>query len=278
MNERFAALPVRALSDRRLSGNDLRVLGAIASFDWFGRNGYGCTVDARKLADRAGVDRRHLSRHASRLVDLGYIVIGRSETDRRKHVYSVVYSDKEAEADDKPPEKVTTAGDNPMKKVTNAKLQVIDSKRVYGRQEISRSDSEKNPAKRPAASDADVPATASRSPPQLAQQKNAAGGTPETQQYFPLPIEGGRERGRKQLRGIDWGGWAKWLAERQGLALDKAWLWITRQIDLIAAEQGIGKEHASQVLDRRLRSRRWRYERQARRVRRGPRTANGSQR
>ncbi len=53
MTEQFGAIPVRAFGDTKLSAADLRILGAIAYFDRFGRNGYGCIADPGKIAEIA---------------------------------------------------------------------------------------------------------------------------------------------------------------------------------------------------------------------------------
>ncbi len=76
MSVQFAAIPVRALADVRLTGSDFRLLGAIARYDRFGRNGTGCYVNARQLAQDAAVHYKHLGRQTQRLEAFGYITIG----------------------------------------------------------------------------------------------------------------------------------------------------------------------------------------------------------
>ena len=90
-HEQWGAIPVRAFSDARLSRIDFRVLGVVAYHDRFGRNGMGCTLDFRKLAAKAAVDPSHLARHTKRLQEFGYITVTKSETDRRRRSYSVIY-------------------------------------------------------------------------------------------------------------------------------------------------------------------------------------------
>ncbi|MEM7222997.1 MAG: MarR family transcriptional regulator [Pseudomonadota bacterium] len=138
----YAPMPVEAGRDMRLSRNDFAVLMAIAYRDRFGKNGMGCTLGFRKLAEEAGVDPSHLSRHTRRLEELGYITVTKSATDKRRRSYSVVYSTaNEAVATDgdyqdanpgatvSPGEKVVaTDGEYPEEIVAIANLQAIEKK------------------------------------------------------------------------------------------------------------------------------------------------------
>ncbi len=65
MSVQFAAIPIRATADKRLGGPDFRLLGTIARYDRFGRNGTGCYVNAHKLAQEAGIHYKHLGRQRS---------------------------------------------------------------------------------------------------------------------------------------------------------------------------------------------------------------------
>ena len=141
MSEQFGAVPVRAFGDTRLSAIDFRVMGAIAYFDRLGRNGAGCYVDPRKLAELAAIDYKHVARHTGRLQEFGYLEINRSATDRRKRIYSLIYNDhpevvanagdnlaqEDASEDTVSPldEKVTNSGDNPAEKVTTENSQAV---------------------------------------------------------------------------------------------------------------------------------------------------------
>jgi hypothetical protein len=130
----FAAIPVRAIGDTRLSATDHRVLQAIAYHDRFGRNGCGCYADPRKLAKLVGVRPAHWSRHTNRLLEFGYIEIEVSVSDRRRREYTVIYDDVEAGAaadtvSTKAPaeaEKATNVGVIHREIVTNADFQAID--------------------------------------------------------------------------------------------------------------------------------------------------------
>ncbi|MDY0873113.1 helix-turn-helix domain-containing protein [Dongia rigui] len=70
MTGRFARLPAAAVSDRRLSGDDLRALCAIAIY--VNRKGT-CWVSTERLAQDLGLHRRSIQRHVKRLIDLGYL-------------------------------------------------------------------------------------------------------------------------------------------------------------------------------------------------------------
>lgn len=144
--ERFGAIPVRAFRDTRLSAGDFRLLGAIAYHDRLGRNGAGCYVDPRRLAEEAALSYSHVARHTRRLAGFGYLDILRSLKDRRKRIYRLIYNDNtevvtdsgdnpadarangasDAPIDAAAPEKVATVGDNRPEKVANAGSQVID--------------------------------------------------------------------------------------------------------------------------------------------------------
>jgi DNA-binding MarR family transcriptional regulator len=92
----FAPIPARALRDQRLSGLQLRLLGAIALFDRMGRNGQGCWARHELLAEIASCAYTSVSTELRRLHLAGYITNSRHPKDRRRTVYSVVYTDADA--------------------------------------------------------------------------------------------------------------------------------------------------------------------------------------
>jgi DNA-binding MarR family transcriptional regulator len=91
--ELFAPLPIRAISDQRLSGRHLRVLAAIAYHDRFGRNGQGCWAGRRRLAAEAGIAGTHVSNMLSDLRSWAYIKSERHPMNRRTTIHRVIYDD-----------------------------------------------------------------------------------------------------------------------------------------------------------------------------------------
>lgn len=87
-----APFPLRAIGDKRLSGLDLRTLGAIAAHDrmsdWRGK-GRGCDASHKTLAAKIGTDETNLSKSIGKLVSLDYVVASRPSGDKRTHVYRV---------------------------------------------------------------------------------------------------------------------------------------------------------------------------------------------
>jgi len=112
--EHFAAIPLRALSDRRLSRGDFRMLGALAYFDRLGRNHAGCFAGRDKIAEVSGIRAKDQARHTAHLEEFGYLEIKRSATDRRKRIYSLIY---EASATGDAEEKVRKDADKTAEKV-----------------------------------------------------------------------------------------------------------------------------------------------------------------
>jgi DNA-binding MarR family transcriptional regulator len=96
-NQRFAALPLRALLDPRLGRLHLRTLGIICAFDRLGKNGGGCWASQNKIAGLARVDKAQLSRILSGLREFGYISSKLNPSNRWFRVHSVIYTDADAD-------------------------------------------------------------------------------------------------------------------------------------------------------------------------------------
>lgn len=94
----YAALPLRALGDDRLSRADIVTLGAVAAHDRFGKNRSGCFASYARLADMTGQCERALKRSLSRLGEFGYIRVEASPMDARRRVLFVEYTDADAAA------------------------------------------------------------------------------------------------------------------------------------------------------------------------------------
>lgn len=87
---KFAPLPLDALNDPRLSGADLRVLGSIAYFDRFTKNGTGCYATQETIADMTGITTPRVSSSMRTLRETGWIRSERQE-DRRRFQHFVCY-------------------------------------------------------------------------------------------------------------------------------------------------------------------------------------------
>ncbi len=270
MSVQFAAIPVRALADARLTGSDFRLLGSIARYDRFGRNGTGCYVNARQLAQDAAVHYKHLGRQTQRLEAFGYITIGASETDRRRNIYSVIYDEPEivTYAGDKSAgddgtgdtvspvvEKVTTSGDNPAEKVTNANSQVIDPIAKSPPKRLSEAYL-RDPAKRGARNGENTSRHATEKPTNHARQRDRGGGNSRAQGHFMMPIQGGNHPLKKRASAPDWSGWAGWLQTDQGMTKAAAWAWLMATLKRIETERGVDSTEAGAILDRELKRRR----------------------
>ena len=271
MTEQFGAVPVRAFGDTRLSAADFRLMGAIAYFDRLGRNAMGCYVDPRKLADLAAIDYKHVARHTRRLQEFGYLEINRSATDRRKRVYSLIYNEDrgvvansgdnlardDASGDTVSPmdEKVTTSGDNPAEKVTNANSQVIDPIAKSPPKRLSEAYL-RDPAKRGARNGENTSRHATEKPTNHARQRDRGGGNSRAQGYFMMPIRGGNHPLKKRASAPDWSGWAGWLQTDQGMTKAAAWAWLMATLKRIETERGVDSTEARAILDRELKRRR----------------------
>jgi hypothetical protein len=98
----FAAVPLRALIDPRLTDRDVRRLAVIAAFDQMSlatKRGQGAWAGHRTMAAKVGGDGSNESNFSvavKKLVDLGYLEESRKADDRRRRVYRVVYADEDA--------------------------------------------------------------------------------------------------------------------------------------------------------------------------------------
>ena len=271
MTEQFGAVPVRAFGDTRLSAVDFRVMGAIAYFDRLGRNGASCYVDPRKLADLAAVDYKHVARHTRRLQEFGYLFVTRSSTDRRKRVYSLIYNEDRAVvanagdnlAQEDPrgdihaalDEKVTTSGDKPAEKVTNANSQAVDPIAKSPPKRLSEAYI-RDPAKPRARDGEDRSYATTDLPTNHARQSNQGSGKSQAQGHFMLPIKGGNQPRRNQASAPDWNGWARWFQTDQGMTKEAAWAWLMATLKRIEDERGVDSTEAGAILDRELKRRR----------------------
>jgi predicted transcriptional regulator len=87
--KQFGAIPVNAISDKRLSATDWRVLSAIARSDAFGKNGRHCYACQQTIANWAATDRTSANKSIHRLVEWGYIV---KQPLKDRYEYAVIYS------------------------------------------------------------------------------------------------------------------------------------------------------------------------------------------
>jgi DNA-binding MarR family transcriptional regulator/transcriptional regulator with XRE-family HTH domain len=95
----FTTLPIRACSDKRLTGTDLRVLGVIGFHDRrsLARGvGAGCFAGQRIIAQRAGLDRKNVRLSIERLVTLGYLERTERASEKRGYVLRVIEVDENA--------------------------------------------------------------------------------------------------------------------------------------------------------------------------------------
>ncbi len=271
MTEQFGAIPVRAFADTRLSAADFRVMGAIAYFDRLGRNGAGCYVDPRKIAELAAVLYEHISRHTGRLQEFGYLLIGRRATDRRKRVYSLIYNEDAAvvaNSGDNPEkgdvvspfdqcgaEKVTNGGDNPTEIVTKPNSQAVDPKPRSRPKRLSEAYL-RDPAKPRAPGGKSTSQASTVKPTNHARQGDREGGNSRAQGHILPPIQGGYQKPTTKQREPDWKGWAAWLQTDQGMTKDAAWSWLMATLERIETERGVCSNEAGAILDRELKRRR----------------------
>lgn len=88
----YAPLPARAIGDKNLTAEELRVLGALAVHDRLGANGMGCYASHSRLAALVGCHEKSLSRSLSNLAARGYISANRHPLNARLRVYRVNYT------------------------------------------------------------------------------------------------------------------------------------------------------------------------------------------
>ena len=91
--QRFAPLPARAARDPRLSARHWRLLHIIGLHDKLDKNGAGCFVAQRRLAEHLNVDEADLSNLLTDLRMFGYIDSTIHPTDRRRRVHRIIYND-----------------------------------------------------------------------------------------------------------------------------------------------------------------------------------------
>lgn len=116
----FAAIPVRAMSDTRLTATQWRVLAAVSWHARPGGNNMGCTASLKKLAEETGLWESHVSTALNDLVEFGYLSRGRSPLDGRKKTYHVNHECAESAA------KVFTGGRKyPEEKLTSDRKEVL---------------------------------------------------------------------------------------------------------------------------------------------------------
>jgi DNA-binding MarR family transcriptional regulator len=92
----FAALPVRAIGDKKITGNHFRVLSAVAWHDRISgprEKGAGCWASNKTLAQKCGIHYTDLSTALCDLVRWGYITRESHPMNGKLHVFRVVYGD-----------------------------------------------------------------------------------------------------------------------------------------------------------------------------------------
>lgn len=263
MVEQFGAVPVRASRDTRLRAADFRLLVTIAYFDRFGRNGTGCFVDHRRLAEDAAIDYKHISRHTSRLAEYGYIEITRGAVDQRRRVYHVIYhEDSEDVAKDcsssenalNVTEKVANVGDNMAKKVTNANPEPVDHNLRSAPKRSCKTDIKKIRA--PVIENSQIPSGGRRSKAEMARQGDRAAQPLVRQSNRIMPMNGHNHKKTAKME-IDWKSWARWLESECGI--EDGWRYLMGAINRVKAEHSVTDQEAWPIIDtelRKLRARR----------------------
>ncbi len=90
--QQFAALPVRAAGDTRLTAGHWRVLAIIAFHDRFNRNNRGCYIKHQKMAEVIGSSRSSVTEWLQDLQTWGYVAtLAVPGADRRREAYTVLY-------------------------------------------------------------------------------------------------------------------------------------------------------------------------------------------
>ena len=274
MTEQFGAIPVRAFRDTKLSAADLRVLGAIAYFDRFGKNGYGCIAGPVKLAEAAAVNYKNLGRHTTHLKKRGYIQIIRSATDRRKRGYVLIYNEDQVvvvNSDDNRgrddargatvaplDDKVVNAEDNPIEKVVKPNSQAVDPVAKPLPKRLCEAYL-KDPAKRGAQNGENTSRHDTEKSTHHARQGVRGGGNSGAQEHLkwgPHALKGRNQLPRNQPSAPDWNGWAAWLQSDQRMTKEAAWSWLMATLERIETERGVDSTEAGKVLDRELKRRR----------------------
>jgi len=87
----FAAIPLQAIGDRRLSAAHFQVLAIIAWHDQFGANGIGCYASLKTLVKETGLAETTISECTGQLETFGHLAKSRHPLNRRTKVYSLIY-------------------------------------------------------------------------------------------------------------------------------------------------------------------------------------------
>lgn len=91
----FAAMPLRAIGDKRLLDGDFRVLASIAAFDRLSHSsgkGQGAWASHRLMSGWIDRNYSNFSAAVNKLIKLGYLVREPREMDKRQHTYRVIYT------------------------------------------------------------------------------------------------------------------------------------------------------------------------------------------
>lgn len=111
----FAALPLRAIGDTRLSALELRILGCVAFHDRMSSargKGQGAWASNETLAKRVQCHYTNLSSAVTKLAKLGYIQRDPHPLNKKLRVYRVIYDGEIAGlADPLPDDKVLSGGE-----------------------------------------------------------------------------------------------------------------------------------------------------------------------
>jgi DNA-binding MarR family transcriptional regulator len=90
----FAAIPLRAISDKRLSSLEVRVLAAISYHDRMSKlrgRGAGCWAGNKRLATLCGCRPDSFSAAATQLLMLGYITREQNPFNKKTRIYRVIF-------------------------------------------------------------------------------------------------------------------------------------------------------------------------------------------
>ncbi|WP_150291667.1 hypothetical protein [Sphingobium estronivorans] len=94
----YAAVPLRAIGDPKITDGDLRVLCSIAAFDRLSHargTGQGAWATHRLMAGWCRRDYTRFSVSVSKLLREGYIVREKRATNRTQYTYRIVYTDED---------------------------------------------------------------------------------------------------------------------------------------------------------------------------------------
>jgi hypothetical protein len=94
----FAALPLRAVYDERLTDRDLRILAAVAAHDRMSSvrgTGQGAWASHRTMAAMVGANYSRFSVAIHKLLRLGYLTREKLPTNRRRSTYRIIYTDQD---------------------------------------------------------------------------------------------------------------------------------------------------------------------------------------